>query len=125
MLKRMHARAVHSANRGDVPRIGSDEVLAVLRATQAERARHAEEVAEARRQKELWRGLAKVTTARAPRRHRPEGDPHPMTAYPVTTPDAVERQYQDSDGNPCDLVTLCRREPGWAANRIDTLLAER
>lgn len=42
-----------------------------------------------------------------------------------TTPDAVERQYQDSDGNPCDLVTLCRREPGWAANRIDTLLAER
>lgn len=42
-----------------------------------------------------------------------------------TTPDAVERQYQDSDGNPCDLVTLCRREPEWAANRIDTLLAER
>ncbi len=42
-----------------------------------------------------------------------------------TTPDAVERQYQDIDGNPCDLATLCRREPGWAANRIDTLLAER
>jgi len=35
-----------------------------------------------------------------------------------TTPDAVERQYQDSDGNPCDLVTLCRRDPEWAANRL-------
>jgi len=33
--------------------------------------------------------------------------------------------YTDSDGNRCDLATLCRREPGWAANRIDTLLAER
>lgn len=45
MLQWMHACVVHSENHGDVPRIGSDEVLAVLRATQAERARHAEEVA--------------------------------------------------------------------------------
>lgn len=45
MLKRMHARAAHSENHGDVPRIGSDELLVILRAAQAERARHAEEVA--------------------------------------------------------------------------------
>lgn len=45
MLRRMHARAAHSENHGDVPRIGSDELLVVLRAAQAERARHAEEVA--------------------------------------------------------------------------------
>lgn len=44
MLQRMHARAVDRENHGDVPRIGSDEVLAVLRAAQAERRRHAEEV---------------------------------------------------------------------------------
>lgn len=36
MLRRMHARAVECENRGDVPRIGSDEVLAVLRAVEAE-----------------------------------------------------------------------------------------
>src|SRR5690606_28925648 len=48
MLQWMHACAVHSENHGDVPRIGSDEVLAVLRATQDERARHAEEVARLR-----------------------------------------------------------------------------
>lgn len=36
MLRRMHARAVECENRGDVPRIGSDEVLAVLRAAEAE-----------------------------------------------------------------------------------------
>jgi len=45
MLQRMHARAVDCENRGDAPRIGSDEVLAVLRAIHAERDRHAEEVA--------------------------------------------------------------------------------
>lgn len=48
MLQWMHACVVHSENHGDVPRIGSDEVLAVLRATQDERARHAEEVARLR-----------------------------------------------------------------------------
>ena len=36
MLQRMHARAVDRENRGDAPRIGSDEVLAVLRAVEAE-----------------------------------------------------------------------------------------
>lgn len=46
MLQRIHARAVYCANHGDVPRISSAEVLVVLRAIQAERARHAEEVAE-------------------------------------------------------------------------------
>lgn len=52
MLRRMHARAVECENRGEVPRIGSDEVLAVLRATEAECARHAEEVAALRAQSE-------------------------------------------------------------------------
>lgn len=36
MLRRMHARAVERENRGDVPHIGSDEVLAVLRTIEAE-----------------------------------------------------------------------------------------
>lgn len=36
MLRRLHARAVERENHGDVPRIGSDEVLAVLRAVEAE-----------------------------------------------------------------------------------------
>lgn len=48
MLQRLYARTVHSENRGDVPRVSSDEVLAVLQAIQAERARHVEEVAEER-----------------------------------------------------------------------------
>lgn len=55
MLQRMHACVVLSENHGDVPRVSSDEVLAVLRATQDERARHAEEVAALRDQ------LRKVT----------------------------------------------------------------
>lgn len=31
---------------------------------------------------------------------------------------------RDSDGNDCDLPTLCLREPGWAANRIGVLITE-
>jgi hypothetical protein len=31
---------------------------------------------------------------------------------------ADEIQYHDVYGNPCSLPTLCRRDPGWAANRI-------
>src|SRR5690606_13646477 len=37
----------------------------------------------------------------------------------------VSKRYTDSDGNECDLPTMCRREPGWAANRIAALLTER
>lgn len=29
-------------------------------------------------------------------------------------------EYQDADGNPILLETLCRREPEWAANVIRT-----
>jgi len=37
----------------------------------------------------------------------------------------MSRQRYDSDGNPVTLDTLCRREPGWAASRIELLEAER
>lgn len=30
-------------------------------------------------------------------------------------------KFTDSDGRKCDLSTMCRREPEWAASRIDTL----
>jgi len=30
----------------------------------------------------------------------------------------MDRTYRDSDGNRVDLAVLCRREPGWATNRI-------
>lgn len=32
---------------------------------------------------------------------------------------------KDSDGSECDLPVMCMREPGWAANRIQELTAER
>lgn len=32
--------------------------------------------------------------------------------------------YTDSDGNPCTLDALCRREPAWAANRIRAEIAK-
>lgn len=55
MLQRLHARAVARENHGDAPRISSDELLVVLRAAQAERARHAEEAAALRAQ--LWEAM--------------------------------------------------------------------
>lgn len=71
MLQRMHARAAHSENHGDAPRIGSDESLAVLRAAQAERARHAEEVAALRDQlrkaegeRVMWEKTASVLSGK-------------------------------------------------------------
>ena len=33
-------------------------------------------------------------------------------------------EYFDGSGNLCSLDTLCRREPGWAANRIRVWRAE-
>ena len=33
----------------------------------------------------------------------------------------VDMMYHDSDGNRVDLAVLCRREPGWATNRIQEL----
>lgn len=33
----------------------------------------------------------------------------------------AERVYRDTDGRECDLATMCRREPEWAANRIAAL----
>jgi hypothetical protein len=35
--------------------------------------------------------------------------------------DVANIRYRDSDGKPCDLATLCRREPGWAASRIGVM----
>jgi hypothetical protein len=32
-----------------------------------------------------------------------------------------DRRFRDADGELVDLVTLCRREPQWAANRIAEL----
>lgn len=40
------------------------------------------------------------------------------------TPKPCIDQFFDSDGNPVSLDTLCRREPGWAANRIRTERAD-
>ncbi len=33
-------------------------------------------------------------------------------------------EYHDVDGNPVTLHKLCRTEPEWAKNRIETLLTE-
>lgn len=30
-----------------------------------------------------------------------------------------ERQYYDPDGKPCTLLHLCKKEPEWAASRIE------
>lgn len=35
--------------------------------------------------------------------------------------DETERKYFDGEGRECSLDTLCRREPGWAANRLRAL----
>lgn len=37
--------------------------------------------------------------------------------------DEIPKDHFDTDGNPCTLDTLCRREPAWAANIIRTLRA--
>lgn len=60
-----------------------------------------------------------VNHGRCKVRHLRTGD----TAEFVLTCGAqrLEHIYRDSDGRPCSLDVLCRREPAWAANRIRTL----
>jgi hypothetical protein len=41
-----------------------------------------------------------------------------MTKLTIGEP---EKDYHDSDGNPCTLETLCRKEPMWAASTIREL----
>lgn len=37
----------------------------------------------------------------------------------MAAPDEVNIQYYDSDGKECTLVQICKREPEWAASRIE------
>ena len=50
-----------------------------------------------------------------------------MLDWPITLEVAkamIEPTYNDSDGRPCSLSELCRREPEWAASVIERLKAE-
>lgn len=35
-----------------------------------------------------------------------------------------DKTYMDCDGNACTLLSLCRKEPEWAASRIKSLTNE-
>ena len=41
-----------------------------------------------------------------------------MTSSNAKNLEGEELSFTDSDGRKCDLATMCRREPEWAANRL-------
>ena len=49
---------------------------------------------------------------------------HEKRYEPPAVVDTENNVYTDSDGNPCSVETLCRKEPYWAANRIKKLTEE-